>query len=245
MRNHLLYHSHHTVDFSISYGASEVDSEGKYEESILLRRRKLLRWNGGARYALLDGKPSPAFVHRSLADEEAAAKAAVQSRKLLAEVFKIQASKHDNDAKTEVVEAEEAAGEATAGIMEASPSPTERSTALSLVRENVDAGAAEPTVWLQYDFLRDGRTAGQKSSGSELGGSDSLLLRLGYDIRPIAATMGADQTLAYVAKRIFSHHGFFSKFEQEKAGRSRPFRLGRRTKTCGVPRLCSTSGSPW
>ena len=58
----LLFDSFHRVDFSISGGGGK--------ESVLLRRRKLLRWNRGARFHILPGKPSPQFVEQSLADEE-------------------------------------------------------------------------------------------------------------------------------------------------------------------------------
>jgi len=73
--NSLLYDSQHIIDFSISGGSSK--------EKILLRRRKLFKWNHGIRYHLLGDKPSPKYVEKSLADEEAKLHSAVQSRKLL------------------------------------------------------------------------------------------------------------------------------------------------------------------
>lgn len=42
-------------------------------ESVLLRRRKLLRWNKGARFHILPGKPSHEELLQALADEEHAA----------------------------------------------------------------------------------------------------------------------------------------------------------------------------
>jgi hypothetical protein len=47
----LLFDSMHKVDFTISGGFPKTP--------VLLRRRKLLRWNNGARFHLLDKKPSP------------------------------------------------------------------------------------------------------------------------------------------------------------------------------------------
>jgi len=58
----LMYDSFHRVDFSISGGGKT--------ESVLLRRRKLLRWNQGHKFHILSGKPTPEDVERSLADEE-------------------------------------------------------------------------------------------------------------------------------------------------------------------------------
>jgi hypothetical protein len=61
----LIYDSFHRVDFSISGGGAM--------ESVLLRRRKLLRWNKGARFHILPGKPSHEELLKALADEEHAA----------------------------------------------------------------------------------------------------------------------------------------------------------------------------
>ena len=38
---------------------------------VLLRRRKLMRWNGGLRFALLEGEPTAALVRESIANEHA------------------------------------------------------------------------------------------------------------------------------------------------------------------------------
>ncbi len=54
-----MYDSHHSVDFTISGGLPS-----QQPEQILLRRRKMMRWNRGARYALLKEKPTPDFVSK-------------------------------------------------------------------------------------------------------------------------------------------------------------------------------------
>lgn len=73
--NSLLYDSQHVIDFSISGGSAK--------QSILLRRRKMFKWNNGFRYHLLGSKPTPQYVEHSLADEEAKLHSTVQSQKLL------------------------------------------------------------------------------------------------------------------------------------------------------------------
>jgi len=50
-------------------------------ESVLLRRRKLLRWNKGARFHILPGKPSHEELLQALADEEHAAKQTLEHQR--------------------------------------------------------------------------------------------------------------------------------------------------------------------
>jgi hypothetical protein len=84
--NSLLYDSQHIIDFSISGGLPK--------QSILLRRRKLFKWNTGLRYHLLGSKPTPQYVEHSLADEEAKLHSAVQSQSLLKDLKLAEAGGH-------------------------------------------------------------------------------------------------------------------------------------------------------
>lgn len=55
--NSLMYDSHHSIAFAAEQ-ADKSARRGNVKRQVLLRRRKLLRWNNGVRFVMLPERPS-------------------------------------------------------------------------------------------------------------------------------------------------------------------------------------------
>jgi hypothetical protein len=161
----LLYDSFHLVDFSISGGGSL--------ESVLLRRRKLLRWNKGARFHLLPGQPSHAELLDLLADEERTA-----TRTLLAK---------------RSPRSQQAAAESTAAAVAAAAEGVYAAVAAVAAGDASSSSSSSSSTWpLEQDlpFWRADLPAAWEFGA------------LAFDLRRVAKRLGPRQTFLHVAHRL-------------------------------------------